>query len=430
MTAVRREIGDLLVDNGVITQEDLDLVKEEHVKTGDSVVDILSKKGLANENQLKNALELEYGVNFVDLLKTKTRPDDDAVRLLPEEFMRSNRVVGVSLRADKLTLAMVDPSDAHATSAVREKLPDLQLKTVVCVEDALSRFLNEFFAKADDAAKENNGDGHSPTVEHSDPSAESRQPDQSGQSDHSAISEDAENPTVAADVAESATGATAVGDTQDKESSGQSEPAESAETREAAVEAKEKEVEEERAKAESEVRKDDDESSSEAEPDAEPNANMFTRTSVEDAAEEAAHLQGAGAGSRSKTPTHTRLQAQTVPEASEQVEKAEEEAVVLLANQILGGAIKRGATHIHIIPGEREAVVNYRIGGSLVIDRKLPKTIVTSVINRYKIMAKLNVNEKSCLDGHIKVKSSSKEIVCLVSIIPTLHGEHAVVWIV
>jgi type II secretory ATPase GspE/PulE/Tfp pilus assembly ATPase PilB-like protein len=318
---------------------------------------------------------------------------------------------------------MVDPSDAHATSAVREKLPDLQLKTVVCVEDALSRFLNEFFGKAEDAAKENNGDGHSPTVEHSDPSAESRQSDQS---DQSAISEGAENPKVAADVAESSTGAAAVGDTQDKESSGQSEPAESAETREAAVEAKEKEVEEERAKAESEVRKDDDESSSEAEPD----ANMFARTSVEDAAEEAAHLQGAGAGSRSKTPTHTRLQAQTVPEANEQVEKAEEEAVVLLANQILGGAIKKGATHIHIIPGEREAVVNYRVGGSLVIDRKLPKTIVTSVINRYKIMAKLNVNEKSCLDGHIKVKSSSKEIVCLVSIIPTLHGEHAVVWIV
>ena len=77
MTAVRREIGDLLVDNGVITQEDLDLVREEHAKTGNSVVDILSKKGLANENQLKNALELEYGVNFVDLLKPKTRPDDD-----------------------------------------------------------------------------------------------------------------------------------------------------------------------------------------------------------------------------------------------------------------------------------------------------------------------------------------------------------------
>jgi type II secretory ATPase GspE/PulE/Tfp pilus assembly ATPase PilB-like protein len=45
-------------------------------------------------------------------------------------------------------------------------------------------------------------------------------------------------------------------------------------------------------------------------------------------------------------------------------------------------------------------------------------------------MAKLNVTDKNCLDGHIKVKSASKEIVCLVTIIPTPYGEHAVVWIV
>jgi type II secretory ATPase GspE/PulE/Tfp pilus assembly ATPase PilB-like protein len=438
MTAVRREIGDLLVDNGVITQEDLDLVKEEHVKTGDSVVDILSKKGLANENQLKNALELEYGVNFVDLLKTKTRPDDDAVRLLPEDFMRSHRVVGVSVRSQKLTLAMVDPSDSHASSAVKEKLPDLQVKTVVCVEDALVTFLNDFFGTTH-AAKETNGDGH--ISNHG--------------SEESAVSVNLENPTVAADVGDATAEAAAFADTLDKESSGQAEPAEpiaapdelalaanspgdnepeASEAKEAEPVVREadtpaKEVESERSKTEAEV---------EEEPPTSPAAGVApSKTtepqasgSVEDAAEKAAHLQGAGAGSRSKTPTHTRLQAQTSPEANEQVEKAEEEAVVLLANQILGGAIKRGATHIHIIPAEREAVVNYRVGGSLIVDRKLPKTIVASVINRYKIMAKLNVNEKSCLDGHIKVKSSSKEIVCLVSIIPTVYGEHAVVWIV
>ena len=415
MTAVRREIGDLLVDNGVITQEDLDLVKEEHVKTGDSVVDILSKKGLANENQLKNALELEYGVNFVDLLKTKTRPEDDAVRLLPEEFMRSNRVVGTNLRANKLTLAMVDPSDSHATSAVRDKLPDMQIKPVVCVEDALVTFLDEFFGKTNKDVKENNGGDHSSN----DHTAESAKDDQS------ATTADVENPTVASDVAESTTGAAASGDTQDRESSGQSEPAEPLAAPDEAAEAKAKDAEEQRTHSEDETQSTNDSSAAQTD-----TTNIPNGTTVEDAAEEAAHLHGAGAFSKSKSPTHTRLEAQSVPEADEQVEKAEEEAVVLLANQILGGAIKRGATHIHIIPGEREAVVNYRVGGSLVIDRKLPKTIVTSVINRYKIMAKLNLNEKACLDGHIKVKSASKEIVCLVSIIPTLHGEHAVVWIV
>jgi type II secretory ATPase GspE/PulE/Tfp pilus assembly ATPase PilB-like protein len=264
--------------------------------------------------------------------------------------------------------------------------------------------------------KETNGGGHS-AEEHTAESAKDDQP---------ANTADTENPTVAADVAETTTGSAAAGDTQDKESSGQSEPVEPVATPDEAAKATAKEVEEQRTHSEDETQKNNDESAAQAG----TATNIATDTSVEDAAEEAAHLQGAGAFSKSKSPTHTRLQAQSVPEANEQVERAEEEAVVLLANQILGGAIKKGATHIHIIPGEREAVVNYRVGGSLVVDRKLPKTIVTSVINRYKIMAKLNLTAKACVDGHIKVKSASKEIVCLVSIIPTLHGEHAVVWIV
>ena len=344
MTAVRREIGDLLVDNGVITQEDLDSVREEHSKTGDSIVDILSKKGLANESQLQNALELEYGVNFVTLCKAKTRPDDSAVKLLSEEFMRSNKVVGISHLGDRLTLAMVDPSDSAVLAEVQNKLAAVHIKSVVCVEDDLEEFLDEFFGESDDKT-ENNG--------HGDVATESKVGENSGSSPQ----------TEAA-----------------------SPPA-------------------------SENDGGDEEDSSDEDNDLE-------------------HLQGSGPGSRSKSPTHTRLQAQTVSESDAQVERAEEEAVVLLANQILGGAIKRSATHIHIIPGEREAIVHYRLNGGLVVDRKLPKTIVTSVINRYKIMAKLPLGEKACLDGHIKVKSSAKEIVCLVTIIPTQHGEHAVVWIV
>src|SRR5271163_4679252 len=101
MATIRREIGDLLVDNGVISQQDLDLVREEHWKTGDSIIDILSKKGLANEHALKNALELEYGVNFVDLNKSKNQPEDDAVRTLPETLMREYRILGIQKQQDK-----------------------------------------------------------------------------------------------------------------------------------------------------------------------------------------------------------------------------------------------------------------------------------------------------------------------------------------
>ncbi|HEY9683921.1 MAG TPA: ATPase, T2SS/T4P/T4SS family [Oculatellaceae cyanobacterium] len=384
MTAVRKEIGDLLVDNGVITQEDLELVQEEHSKTGESIVDILSKKGLANESQLQNTLELEYGVNFVGLCKTKNRPDDGAVNLLPEAFMRANLVVGISHIGDRLTLAMADPSDTSVIADVQTQIPGIHVKPVVCVEDDLIEFLNEFFGKSSDNG---NGNGSTTALE--------------------------TKPEIA----------------NEPEEAPQPEPAvETISTASTSIETEEVET------AEPEIAEITEEAISNA-----ANETLGTAKSesisvaelAERIGQEGSHLQGAGVGSRSKTPTHTRLQAQSVPPENEaQVEKAEEEAVVLLANQILGGAIKRSATHIHIIPGDREATVHYRLNGALVLDRKLPKTIVNSVIDRYKIMAKLPVGERAAVDGHIKVKSSSKEVVCLVSIIPTSVGEYAVVWIV
>lgn len=380
MTAVRKEIGDLLVDNGVITQEDLELVQEEHSKTGESIVDILSKKGLANESQLQNTLELEYGVNFVGLCKTKNRPDDGAVNLLPEAFMRANLVVGISHIGDRLTLAMADPSDNSVIADVQTQIPGIHVKPVVCVEDDLIEFLNEFFGKSGDNG---NGNGSTTAVE--------TKPEIAGEP------EEAPQPVI--------------------------------ET----VSAAPASIEPEEDTAEPEIAQVTEEAISNA-----ANETLGTAKSesinVAELAErigQEGSLQGVGVGSRSKTPTHTRLQAQSVPPENEaQVEKAEEEAVVLLANQILGGAIKRSATHIHIIPGDREATVHYRLNGELVLDRKLPKTIVNSVIDRYKIMAKLPIGERAAVDGHIKVKSSSKEVVCLVSIIPTGVGEYAVVWIV
>lgn len=373
MTAVRKEIGDLLVDNGVITQEDLESVREEHAKTGESIVELLSKKGLANESQLQNTLELEYGVNFVGLCKTKNRPDDGAVNLLPEAFMRANLVVGISHIGDRLTLAMADPSDTSLIQDVQTQVPGVHVKPVVCVEDDLLEFLDEFFGRG--AQDNGNGNGSAVAEDAGEVSAA-----------HEAV---AEPSSLAIDEAESATEGTA-------------------------------EV------ASEEIVSATNETLGTAQSESISVAELAERIE-----QEGSHLQGAGVGSRSKTPTHTRLQAQSVPPENEaQVEKAEEEAVVLLANQILGGAIKRSATHIHIIPGDREATVQYRLNGVLVVDRKLPKTIVNSVIDRYKIMAKLPIGERAAVDGHIKVKSSSKEVVCLVSIIPTSAGEHAVVWIV
>jgi type II secretory ATPase GspE/PulE/Tfp pilus assembly ATPase PilB-like protein len=135
-------------------------------------------------------------------------------------------------------------------------------------------------------------------------------------------------------------------------------------------------------------------------------------------------------GGRALTATESPPREPEYFDEEDLAKRAQEEAIVLLANQILGGAIKRHCSNIHLIAGEKQAAVQYRLNGSLFTDRKLPQAILTALVARYKMMARLNLAEQRMpQDGHIKVKSSSKEIVCLLSTVPNQFGENVVIWI-
>src|SRR5260221_11010229 len=132
MALVKKEIGELLVDNGLITQEELALVQQERQKTGEPISLILSRLGLATENHLKNALELQYGVNYVSL--TKSEADPEVMYVLPEAVMRQYQVVPITRQGNRLTLAMVNPNNLIPLHEVKNPLKGIQINPAVCTE--------------------------------------------------------------------------------------------------------------------------------------------------------------------------------------------------------------------------------------------------------------------------------------------------------
>src|SRR6185295_19663394 len=94
MALVKKEIGELLVENGLISPEQWTQVQVEKEKTGEPISLILSRLGLASENQVKNALELQYGVNYLPLSKVEP-PGGECLALLPEALMRQHQLVPV-----------------------------------------------------------------------------------------------------------------------------------------------------------------------------------------------------------------------------------------------------------------------------------------------------------------------------------------------
>lgn len=145
MALVKKEIGELLVENGLITPEEWEQVQLERQKTGEPVSLILSKLGLATENHVKNALELQYGVNYVSLVKTDTSVE--VMNLLPEVVMRQHQVVPINRDGNRLTIAMVNPNNLMALDDIKVRLKGTQIKPVVCTEDDFQQFMETVYSK-------------------------------------------------------------------------------------------------------------------------------------------------------------------------------------------------------------------------------------------------------------------------------------------
>ena len=105
---------------------------------------------------------------------------------------------------------------------------------------------------------------------------------------------------------------------------------------------------------------------------------------------------------------------------------ASEAPVIRLVNAMIGQAVEKRASDIHLEPFEKEFKVRFRIDGVLQ-DQEPPPRELKAAISRVKLMAKLNIAERRLpQDGRIKIKTIGREVDLRVSTLPTLYGESVV----
>ena len=140
---MKRDIGDLLVENGQITDEELEHALQEAEKSAEPTGRVLLRLGLITEDNLKTVLELNYGVNYLDL--KKATPDPNIIALLPKDVALAHTVVPAHRAGNRLTIAMVTPSDNEGLEKAKEYLKNWQLHTAVCTDDGFQDFVKRAY---------------------------------------------------------------------------------------------------------------------------------------------------------------------------------------------------------------------------------------------------------------------------------------------
>jgi type II secretory ATPase GspE/PulE/Tfp pilus assembly ATPase PilB-like protein len=132
---------------------------------------------------------------------------------------------------------------------------------------------------------------------------------------------------------------------------------------------------------------------------------------------------------RASEPLRVQLLSDDESEAVDLSSFPADSPVVRLVDSLLLGAIDRRASDIHIETKDREVLAKYRIDGVLYpalepLDKRHHETI----LSRIKVMAELDIAEKRVpQDGRFRLRVKGRTIDFRVSIMPSIHGEDAVI---
>lgn len=104
-----------------------------------------------------------------------------------------------------------------------------------------------------------------------------------------------------------------------------------------------------------------------------------------------------------------------------------DEPIVAAVNQILYSAAEVGASDIHLNPDERSLHLRFRVDGVLQPQQGPSISMHEGLVQRLKVMAQLDVTQtRRPQDGKFRFRYKGASIDVRLSLIPTIHGENAV----
>ncbi|TNJ16650.1 MSHA fimbrial ATPase MshE [Aeromonas veronii] len=142
---LKMRLGDLLVQEQIISDDQLQLALQQQRQTGRKLGTTLIDLGFISEVQLLQFLARQLDVPFFDL--NNLTIDAAAVPLLPEVQARRYRALAVNLTDDKVTVAMSDPADLSALDAVAALLSPRIMVLAVAREGQLLEYFDRLYRR-------------------------------------------------------------------------------------------------------------------------------------------------------------------------------------------------------------------------------------------------------------------------------------------
>ena len=139
-------LGELLVQQGLITKDQLAIVLAEQRNSNIPIGRLLVRLGFVTETAIRDIMARTVGQESIDLAQVVA--DSEALSLVPEDFARRNHLLPIAYDPvdQVLTIATTEIFNVVALDQLRAMLgPQMELKTQLAAEAQLSDFIDQFY---------------------------------------------------------------------------------------------------------------------------------------------------------------------------------------------------------------------------------------------------------------------------------------------
>ncbi len=147
-----RRLGQILVDLGYLTEDQLwDVLEEQKQSPGEIIGRVAVRMGLVNEEQISEALAEQWGMQVINLPETNVPAK--VLELVPETMASIYKIVPVSLQENTLTVAMADPQNVGALDDLRNFL-GYDVRGAVSSLDHVETAIGRYYADKQDSIED------------------------------------------------------------------------------------------------------------------------------------------------------------------------------------------------------------------------------------------------------------------------------------
>jgi MSHA biogenesis protein MshE len=140
-------LGDLLVGQKIVSQEDLKTALEQQKRSGRKLGRVLVELGFVTEDQIGEAIARQLNIPFVNLKFFNT--SHEVVRRLPEAQARRFRAIVLEERAGRYLVGMSDPTDLFAYDEI-SRILKREIQTAVVNEGLLIHTIDRLYRRTDE----------------------------------------------------------------------------------------------------------------------------------------------------------------------------------------------------------------------------------------------------------------------------------------